>query len=233
QRYLQLVQQGSVKEALDYSRENFAPYFASNSGQEGALKLASSISALQDKAGDDATRTSRRTDDEVSGTLSGLPPLSSGHRTPLVENILSLMGVLVYANRLESSPYKDLFAATQWEEVAQLFTHAFCTLLGIASESPLATAVRAGSLALPVIIKMSRLVQNSKVEWSRQDELPAEVPLPDNLRFHSVFICPVSKERATKKNPPMMMPCGHVICKESLEKLAKDTRPSIPSMGRF
>lgn len=48
-----------------------------------------------------------------------------------------------------------------------------------------------------------------------------ETPLPGRFQFHSVFVCPVSKDQTTEGNPPMMLPCGHVIAKESLVRLAK------------
>ena len=48
-----------------------------------------------------------------------------------------------------------------------------------------------------------------------------EIPLPVENRYHSVFACPVSKEQSTEQNPPMMMSCGHVITKDSLQKLSK------------
>ena len=51
--------------------------------------------------------------------------------------------------------------------------------------------------------------------------LQIEVPLPPENRYHSVFACPVSKDQTTEQNPPMMMGCGHVISKDSLQKLGK------------
>ncbi len=49
-------------------------------------------------------------------------------------------------------------------------------------------------------------------------------------RYHSVFVCPVSREQASADNPPMMMQCGHVLCEHSLKKLsrgaARYTHPS-------
>lgn len=48
-----------------------------------------------------------------------------------------------------------------------------------------------------------------------------ELPPWDNVaagcqKYHSVFVCPISKEESTEDNPPMMLTCGHVISKESL-----------------
>jgi hypothetical protein len=51
-----------------------------------------------------------------------------------------------------------------------------------------------------------------------------EVPLPPSRRYHSVFVCPVSKEQTTETNPPMMLACGHVIAQESLNRLVKGAR---------
>jgi len=51
-----------------------------------------------------------------------------------------------------------------------------------------------------------------------------EIPLPPSFLFHSIFVCPVSKEQATDANPPMMMPCGHVIAKESIEKISRGNK---------
>lgn len=48
-----------------------------------------------------------------------------------------------------------------------------------------------------------------------------EIPLPPTYHFHSIFVCPVSKEQSTDANPPMMMPCGHVIARDSMARLSK------------
>ncbi|KAJ1950767.1 hypothetical protein FBU59_000526 [Linderina macrospora] len=147
--------------------------------------------------------------------------------------IQHLMGIFIYAKDLAQSPYADKFDPQRWEEGARGFASAFCTLLGLASESPLGVAVGAGARALPVVCKMSGLMRSRHVEWSAQDELAVEVALPDSMRFHSVFACPVSKEQATSANPPMMMPCGHVVCKLSLDRLARGVRPGAVASGRF
>lgn len=48
-----------------------------------------------------------------------------------------------------------------------------------------------------------------------------EVPLPASRRYHSIFVCPVSKEQATETNPPKMLSCGHTIAAESFNRMLK------------
>ncbi|CAG8619125.1 4553_t:CDS:2 [Paraglomus occultum] len=135
--------------------------------------------------------------------------------------IQRLMGSIAYFNKLNTSPYAELLSPDSWTDIQHQFTRDFCSLLGMSWESPLFISVTVGAMALPTIIKMATIMKEKKNEWSQQDELPVEIPLPDDMRYHSIFACPVSKEQSTEENPPMMMPCGHVICKESLNKLSK------------
>ncbi|KAJ2728700.1 hypothetical protein IW152_005888 [Coemansia sp. BCRC 34962] len=150
-----------------------------------------------------------------------------------LDEITHLMGVFMYSRRLHSSPYAGLFAEGRWAEGAHEVAAAFCALQGFAAASPLAVSVAAGARALAVVSKVSSILRDRRVEWSQQDELAVEVALPDTMRFHSVFACPVSKEQASKDNPPMALPCGHVICKASLDKLARGVRPGAVASGRF
>lgn len=48
-----------------------------------------------------------------------------------------------------------------------------------------------------------------------------EIPLPASRRYHSVFVCPVSKEQSTEINPPKMLTCGHVVASDSFDKMLK------------
>ncbi|CAG8782989.1 6394_t:CDS:2, partial [Gigaspora rosea] len=142
-------------------------------------------------------------------------------QTRHMHEIRRLMCAILYIDRLESSPYADLTSNDAWTDIQTTFTRDFCNLLKMSCDSPLYTSLTVGSTALPTIIKMATIMKEKKNEWSQQDELPVEVPLTDDMRFHSIFACPVSKEQSSEDNPPMMMPCGHVICKESLNKLSK------------
>ncbi|KAJ2688876.1 hypothetical protein IWW39_001925 [Coemansia spiralis] len=157
-------------------------------------------------------------------------PPAAGAR---LAEISHLMGVLMYARRLHASPYAALFDGGRWADGARAVAAAFCAVAGDAAASPLAVSVAAGARALAVVGKVSGLLRDRRVEWSQQDELPVEVPLPDAMRFHSVFACPVSKEQASRDNPPMALPCGHVVCRASLDKLARGVRPGAVASGRF
>ncbi|KAF2155267.1 hypothetical protein K461DRAFT_276463 [Myriangium duriaei CBS 260.36] len=137
----------------------------------------------------------------------------------------SLVGSLAFGPRMDASPYAHLFYdTTAWEDVANSFTREFCGLLGLSERSPLYTAVTAGGIALPVLEKLERVMGEVGGQWTSANELPVEIPLPPSYLFHSIFVCPVSKEQATDSNPPMMMPCGHVIAKESLDKISRGSK---------
>jgi hypothetical protein len=134
----------------------------------------------------------------------------------------SLLGSLAFSPDLSTSPYMTLFNNhTAFEEASASFTREFCGMLGLSSQSPLYTAVTAGGIALPVLEKVERVMAQARGQWTSVNELPVETPLPPSFAFHSIFVCPVSKEQATDANPPMMLPCGHVIAKESLEMHSK------------
>ncbi|KAF9174014.1 hypothetical protein BGX21_010092 [Mortierella sp. AD011] len=135
--------------------------------------------------------------------------------------ISRLMTCLAYINN--DSMYQDLKKSKFWDDIQHMFTRDFCSLIGLSCESPLYVSVTVGTQAMPTMNKMANIMKAKKTEWSQQSELPVEINLTDDTKFHSIFTCPVSKEQATEENPPMMMTCGHVICKESLQKLSRGT----------
>lgn len=140
-----------------------------------------------------------------------------------------LAGAMAFCSNLEDSPYKGIFDnQTAWEEVAASFTREFCALMELSADSPLYIAATAGAIALPTLLKLQNIIKVKKTEWTTENELPVEIPLPPSYQFHSIFVCPVSKEQTTDQNPPMMMPCGHVIAQESLLRLSKGGRFKCP-----
>ena len=146
-----------------------------------------------------------------------------------LRDIQQLATAMAYKSNLRSSPYYRTFdTQTAWDDVSTSFTREFCSLLGLSAESPLYIAATAGAIALPTLLKLASIVKEKRTEWTTQNELPVEIALPKAMIFHAIFVCPVSKEQTTDSNPPMMMPCGHVVAKESLHRLSKGGRFKCP-----
>ncbi|ETS74774.1 hypothetical protein PFICI_13258 [Pestalotiopsis fici W106-1] len=146
-----------------------------------------------------------------------------------LREIQRLSCAMVYASNLPSSPYRSIFDITiAFDEVAASFTREFCSLLGLSAESPLYVAATAGAIALPQLMKFLNAVKGKGTEWTTSQEMAFETPLPKSMIYHSIFVCPVSKEQSTVDNPPVLIECGHVLAKESLQKLSKGSRYKCP-----
>jgi hypothetical protein len=50
-----------------------------------------------------------------------------------------------------------------------------------------------------------------KPKWKYDTEIPVSMDLGKEYQYHSIFICPVTKEISTVDNPPVMLRCGHVL----------------------
>ncbi|KAH9951317.1 Sfi1 spindle body protein-domain-containing protein [Amylocystis lapponica] len=151
------------------------------------------------------------------------------HKFPLFypqhqHEVRRLMACMVYlpVERLQASPYADLASPSLHHDLEPIFAKEYCASLGMSRQVPLRVVGDiGGGGALARIEKGRKVMRERKSEWSQSDELPIEISLPPENRYHSVFACPVSKEQSTEQNPPMMMACGHVIAKDSLQKLSK------------
>ncbi|KAH9180760.1 hypothetical protein EDB89DRAFT_2122162 [Lactarius sanguifluus] len=135
-----------------------------------------------------------------------------------------LMACLIFLpkERMQKSPYEDLTSDTIHLDLENMFATEFSASLGMSKQPPLRVVGDiGGGGALAKIEKGRKIMRERKSEWSQSDELPIELPLPPENRYHSVFACPVSKDQSTEQNPPMMMSCGHVVSKDSLQKLSK------------
>ncbi|KAF6176393.1 hypothetical protein GIB67_010841 [Kingdonia uniflora] len=148
-----------------------------------------------------------------------LAPFASLH----MAEIQKLMACLLWVGRLHCSPYAELLSTTHWENLAEEFTQQFCSLLGQSNESPLNKVVEAGAQGLPTLLKLANLMTTKKHEWQTMKQLPVPVDLGREFQFHSIFVCPVSRDQGSEANPPMLMPCGHVLCKQSIVKLSKSS----------
>ncbi|KAJ4714620.1 protein RMD5-like A-like [Melia azedarach] len=153
---------------------------------------------------------------------SCLAPFASNN----VNEIQKLMACLIWARKLDSCPYPQLVSPNNWVTVAEELTRQFCNLVGQSYESPLSVTIAAGVQALPPLLKFMTVMAAKKQEWQSMKQLPVPVELDKEFQFHSIFVCPVSKEQSTEDNPPMMMSCGHVLCRLSITKMSKNNSRS-------
>ncbi|KAJ1657610.1 hypothetical protein IWQ61_003024 [Dispira simplex] len=220
-KYIEFIRQRNVQPVLTWVHENREALGPTGMDLEFSLHKMHFIQLLTSGHHIEALDYSKQTMSSFVG------------RDKYFKQISQLTCAVIYINHLEHSPYARLLDPLLWTELEHQVTSSFCKKLDLAENSPLYLSVTIGVIALPTMIKMSTLMKDKKTEWSQQDELPIEVPLPEELRFHSTFICPVSKERATEENPPMMLPCGHVLCMESLRRLYKGNRGGNSQTTRF
>lgn len=147
------------------------------------------------------------------------------------KEVQSLMGAVMYAGpELKLSPYSYLLDPCHWAEIEDVFLRDACALMGLAIESPLGVAVNAGCTALPALLNIKTVMQQRQVAgvWKANDELPVEISLPPEMRFHSVFACPILRQQVSDGNPPMRLICGHVISRDALSKLTTGHKLKCP-----
>ncbi|KAF2295728.1 hypothetical protein GH714_033745 [Hevea brasiliensis] len=124
-------------------------------------------------------------------------PFASNH----LGEIQKLMACLLWTGKLDRSPYSELLSAANWNTVADELTRQFCNLLGQSFESPLSVTIAAGFQGLPPLLKFMNVMAGKKQEWQSMKQLPVPVELDKEFQFHSIFVCPVSKEQSTDDNP--------------------------------
>ncbi|KAH8833799.1 CTLH/CRA C-terminal to lish motif domain-containing protein [Flagelloscypha sp. PMI_526] len=139
-------------------------------------------------------------------------------------DVQRLMACIIHLplERMQNSRYKDLASPALHEDLQPLFAKVYCASLGLGRQVPLQVVSEiGGGGALSRIEKGKKVLRDSKSDWSRREELPIEIQLRPENRYHSIFSCPVSKEQSTVHNPPKILPCGHVISSDSLKNLSK------------
>lgn len=139
------------------------------------------------------------------------------------KEILNLMGTLMYLpNGIQNSPYRHLMAPEMWIETADTFLKDACVVLGINKDSPLSVVVNVGCTTLPALLNLKQVMQSRQVMgiWTGRDELPIEIEVEPENRYHSIFACPILRQQSSEENPPMKLICGHVISRDALHKLS-------------
>lgn len=205
----QAMKSRNLEPALNWAFANCEKLRQSGSDLELKLHRLQYVEILQNRGRDDALKYAR----------TFLSPFASSH----MAEIQKLMACLLWAGKLDASPYSDLLAPTNWEKLSEEFTRQFCNLLGQSFESPLSVSVAAGIQGLPTLLKLMNVMMGKKQEWQSMKQLPVPIELDKEFQFHTIFVCPVSRDQATEDNPPMLMSCGHVLCKQSITKLSKNS----------
>ena len=206
---LEAMQNLNLEPALNWAATNGDKL--AQSGSDIVLKLNSMqfVKILQNGSREEALHYARM----------HLSPFATSHMT----DIQKLMGCLLWTGKLDRSPYHALLSASNWDKLAEELKRQFCNLLGQSYNSPLSVTVAAGVQVLPPLLKFMNVMAGKKHEWQSMNQLPVLVELDREFQFHSIFVCPVSKEQATEDNPPMLMSCGHVLCKQSILKMSKNS----------
>ena len=233
-RILQEIKRRNLMPAIDWARSNSVELEARGSNLEFELSKLQYIWLFKGSA------VNGLPDDEGNGRAGALAyarQYFGRFQSRHLRDIDRLAGAMAFATNIANSPYSEDFAIDgSFSDVAASFTREFCSLLGLSAESPLYIAATAGTLALPQLVKYTTKTRTRGTEWTTSDELPFETPLPARMMYHSIFVCPVLKGQTTESNPPMMIPCGHVLAKETLHNLVKNSRfkcPYCPSEGQM
>jgi E3 ubiquitin-protein transferase RMND5 len=133
--------------------------------------------------------------------------------------IHKLMGSIAFVNNLEDTKYYDLVNNVHWDHLTQSFVRDFCKIQGLSKESGLFMTLKVGTLGIPKFQAFFKLMKGKERLFEDINDFPIEMSLGSDFKFHSIFICPVSKEIATKENPPMLLKCGHCITKQSFNTI--------------
>lgn len=144
--------------------------------------------------------------------------------TSFEKDVQVLMGCLIYVPYgYENTPYSHLFSDDMWVNAADSFLTESCDIIGVNKDSSLEIIINSGCYALPALMNLKQIMVKNHVSgvWSGRNELPIEIDLGPENRYHSTFTCPILKQPSTDLNPPMKLKCNHVISKDAMHKLTR------------
>ena len=122
--------------------------------------------------------------------------------------------------------YSKIDIEKGWDFIKNLFIDTFLKLNHKTKDDTLNTILLAGRYVLPQVVeaeeKLAKDKDKKNVEVDKEkNQLMYSLELPEELIFHNIFVCPVSKEIASAENEPIRLNCGHCICKNSFDKIEK------------
>eukprot|EP01108_Squamamoeba_japonica_P008951 TRINITY_DN813_c0_g5_i1.p1 TRINITY_DN813_c0_g5~~TRINITY_DN813_c0_g5_i1.p1 ORF type:complete len:457 (+),score=195.50 TRINITY_DN813_c0_g5_i1:51-1373(+) len=118
----------------------------------------------------------------------------------------------------DPSPYATLFGGHDdaWEQASLDVARVFAASYGTRPTALLDDVMRCALHALPTLQKLAALKQSGLAV----DAAAHTLPLEQRDWHHTVFVCPVSRTQTEPNNPPVLLPCGHVIARSSATQLA-------------
>ncbi|XP_017889818.1 E3 ubiquitin-protein ligase RMND5A [Ceratina calcarata] len=216
---LDCLKQRNLEPALEWAKTHREALLAQNSSLEFKLHRLHFIRLIQ--------QGPSKQSEAIAYARQNLTQYVGRHG----KEVQALMGTLLYLpNGIQSSPYSHLLDPTLWLDIHDVFTREACTLFGLSVDSPLSVCINAGCTALPTLLNIKQVMQQRQVNtvWNGKDELPIEIDLGKEGRYHSVFACPILRQQSTENNPPMKLVCGHVISRDALNKLTNANKLKCP-----
>jgi len=160
------------------------------------------------------------------------------HYTRHAPEVQALCSAILWMGRIESSPYGHLVPHRTRRNTCEVFVETFTKLNGLPTQSHLRTTAETGLLSMGHLRRIVSVLHATAPTdaWDALKELPVEVPIDKNFHFHSIFSCPISRELAHRGNPPMLLQCGHTICRLSMDRISGLSSqfkcPTCPTMQR-
>ncbi|XP_075223460.1 required for meiotic nuclear division 5 protein souji [Lycorma delicatula] len=218
-RILDCLKRRDLGPALEWARSHRETLEAQNSSLEFKLHQLQFIGLIQ--------KGSSCQTDAINYARTHLSQFVQRHE----KEIQNLMGTFLYLpHGISSSPYAHLLEPCLWSEIYETFTRDACCLLGLSVDSPLSVCINSGCTALPALLNIKQVMQQRQVTgiWNGKEELPIEIDLGQENRYHSVFACPILRQQSSDLNPPMRLVCGHVISRDALNKLGSTNKLKCP-----
>ncbi|CAK9296759.1 unnamed protein product [Gordionus sp. m RMFG-2023] len=238
---LQSLKQKDLQPAIKWTSDHHEELLAKNSDLEFKIHRLSFLEILSLSSTSNGLNCNNSSETPTLNQTKMALIYAAKKLTPFancqMKEFQKLMGYLLFANNQNNdcndkatsgnenkttaiSKYDDY----AWEEIEELFVREACALLGFSTESPLSVSFSCGVKAYPALLNIKQMMQQRHVTgvWNShvKDELPVEVDLGTECRFHSIFACPILRQQSNSSNPPMRLKCGHVISREALNKLA-------------
>ena len=151
---------------------------------------------------------------------------------PFISNKLFITEISKLMSRLlfrKNDTYEKIDIPKYWENIKNLFIETFLKLNHKTKDDSLDTILLAGRFVLPQVFEAEEKLtkdkdkekEKEKKEEGEKNQLMYSLELPEELIFHDIFVCPITKEISSLENQPIRLNCGHCICKTSFDKIEK------------